>query len=77
MVNCGVKRQYCGITLLMDLAVMMRIDPLVLFHGLREFVSRRTGESVQELDVVRQFSLSGRLFSVKLGGTEETERTGQ
>ena len=40
-------------------------------------VSRRTTESVQELGFVRQLGLSGRLFRVKLGGTEGTERTGQ
>ena len=40
-------------------------------------VSRRTSESVQELDVVRQFSLSGRLFRVKLGGTGGTEGADQ
>ena len=32
-------KQYCGMPLLTDLAVMMRIDPLVLVHGLREFVT--------------------------------------
>ena len=31
-------KQYCGMPLLTDLAVMMRIDPLALIHGLREFV---------------------------------------
>ena len=30
---------YCGMPLLTDLAVMMRIDPLALIHGLREFVT--------------------------------------
>ena len=30
-------KQYCGMPLLTDLAVMMRIDPLALVHGLREF----------------------------------------
>ena len=34
--ECG---QYCGMPLLTDLAVMMRIDPLALIHGLREFVT--------------------------------------
>ena len=33
------SKQYCGMPLLTDLAVMMRIDPLVLVHGLREFVT--------------------------------------
>ena len=32
-------RQYCGMPLLTDLAVMMRIDPLALVFGLREFVT--------------------------------------
>ena len=31
-------RQYCGMPLLTDLAVMMRIYPLALIHGLRKFV---------------------------------------
>ena len=30
--------EYCGMPLLTDLAVMMRIDPLALIHGQREFV---------------------------------------
>ena len=33
------SKQYCGMPLLTDPAVMMRIDPLVLVHGLREFVT--------------------------------------
>ena len=32
-------KQYCGMPLLTDLAVMMRIDPLALIHGVREFVT--------------------------------------
>ena len=32
-------KQYCGMSLLTDLAVMIRIDPLALVHGLREFVT--------------------------------------
>ena len=32
-------KQYCGMPLQTDLAVMMRIDPLALIHGLREFVT--------------------------------------
>ena len=32
-------KQYCGMPLLTDLAVMMRIDPLAVVHGLREFVT--------------------------------------
>ena len=32
-------KQYCGMPLLTDLAVMTQIDPLVLVHGLREFVT--------------------------------------
>ena len=32
-------KQYCGMPLLTDLAVMMRIDPLALVHGLRKFVT--------------------------------------
>ena len=31
-------KQYCGMPLLTDLAIMMRIDPLVLVHEIREFV---------------------------------------
>ena len=37
--NAGECKQYCGMPLLTDLAVMMRIDPLALIHGLREFVT--------------------------------------
>ena len=37
--NAGECKQYCGMPLLTDLAVMMRIDPLALVHGLREFVT--------------------------------------
>ena len=37
--NAGESKQYCGMPLLTDLAVMMRIDPLALVHGLREFVT--------------------------------------
>ena len=33
------SKQYCGLPSLTDLAVMMRIDPLALVHGLREFVT--------------------------------------
>ena len=32
-------KQYCGMPLLTDLAMMMRIDPLALVDGLREFVT--------------------------------------
>ena len=32
-------KQFCGMPLLTDLAVMMRIDPLALVHGLREFAT--------------------------------------
>ena len=32
-------KQYCDMPLLTDLAVMMRIDPLALVHGLRDFVT--------------------------------------
>ena len=37
--DAGECKQYCGTPLLTDLAVMMRIDPLALIHGLREFVT--------------------------------------
>ena len=37
--DAGESKQYCGMPLLTDLAVMMRIDPLALVHGLREFVT--------------------------------------
>ena len=37
--NAGECKQYCGMPLLTDLAVMMRIDPLALVHGLREVVT--------------------------------------
>ena len=37
--DSGECKQYCGMPLLTDLAVMMRIDPLALIHGLREFVT--------------------------------------
>ena len=36
--DAGECKQYCGMPLLTDLAVMMRIDPLALNNGLREFV---------------------------------------
>ena len=32
-------KQYCGMPLLTDLALIVRIDPLALVHGLREFVT--------------------------------------
>ena len=37
--DAGEYKQYCGMPLLTDLAVMRRIDPLALIHGLREFVT--------------------------------------
>ena len=37
------RKQYCGMPLLTDLAVMMRIDPLALVHGLSEFVTEVYG----------------------------------
>ena len=37
--DAGECKQYCGMPLLTDLAVRMRIDPLALIHGLREFVT--------------------------------------
>ena len=37
--DAGGCKQYCGMPLLTDLAVMMRIDPLALIHILREFVT--------------------------------------
>ena len=37
--DAGECKQYCGMPLLTHLAVMMRIDPLALIHGLREFVT--------------------------------------
>ena len=37
--DAGECKQYCGMPLLTDLAVMMRIDPLALIHELREFVT--------------------------------------
>ena len=37
--DAGECKQYCGMPLLTYLAVMMRIDPLVLIHGVREFVT--------------------------------------
>ena len=37
--DAGEFEQYCGMPLLTDLAVMMRIDQLALTHGLREFVT--------------------------------------
>ena len=67
-------KQYCGMLLLTDLAVMMRIDPLALVFGSREFV---TVESVQKLSTVRQFVLSVGLFCAELGGPQRTERVGQ
>ena len=37
--DAGEFKQYCGMPLLTDLAVMMRIDLLALIYGLREFVT--------------------------------------
>ena len=37
--DAGECKQYCGMPLLTDQAVMMRIDRLALIHGLREFVT--------------------------------------
>ena len=37
--EAGECKQYCGMPLLTDLAVMMRIDPLAVVHGLRQFVT--------------------------------------
>ena len=37
--DAGECKQYCDMPLLTNLAVMMRIDPLALIHGLREFVT--------------------------------------
>ena len=37
--DAGEWKQYCGMPLLTDLAVMMRIDPLALIHGLRDIVT--------------------------------------
>ena len=37
--DAGECKQYCGMPLLTDLAVMMRIDPLALILELREFVT--------------------------------------
>ena len=37
--DTGECKQYRGMPLMTDLAVMMRIDPLALIHGLREFVT--------------------------------------
>ena len=37
--DVGECKQYCGMPLLTDLAVMMRIDPLALIQGLRELVT--------------------------------------
>ena len=37
--DAGECKQYCRMPLLTDLAVMMRINPLALIQGLREFVA--------------------------------------
>ena len=37
--DAGECKQYCGMPLLTDLAVMIWINPLALIHGLREFVT--------------------------------------
>ena len=37
--DAGECKQYSGMPLLTDLAVMMRMEPLALIHGLREFVT--------------------------------------
>ena len=37
--DAGECKQYCGMPLQTYLAIMMRIDPLTLIHGLRDFVT--------------------------------------
>ena len=78
----GECKQYCGMPLLTDLAVMMRIDPLTLIHGLREFVTVVYGPVMSfvipdKLCVVCQPSLGCGLFRAELGGIEGAERAGQ
>ena len=53
--GAGECKQYCGMPLFTDLAVMMGIDPLALFHGLREFVTVVYGSVIS--------------FRAELGGT--------
>ena len=88
--GAGECRQNCGMPLLTDLVVVMRIDPLALVHGLREFVTVVYGPlmsivfpdvqvsaGIQELGVVCQLSLGCGLFRAELVGTEGAERVGQ
>ena len=72
--DAGECKQYCGMPLLTDLAVMMRIDPLALIHGLPKFVTVMYG---QEFCDVCQPGLSRGLFRAELGRAEGVERAGQ
>ena len=68
--DAGECKQYCGMPLLTDLAVMMRIDPLALIHGLREFVTVVYGPVMSfvfpdvQVKVYRNSVLYVNLFSV-------------
>ena len=86
--NASKCKQYCGMPLLTDLAVMMRIDPLALIHRLEVrhggvwtrdviCVPRRTSKGIQELGVVCQPSFGSGLLRAELGGTEAAERVDQ
>ena len=84
--DAGECKQYCGMPLLTDLAVMMRIDPLALIHGLREFVTVVYGPvmsfafpdvQVKEFCVACQPGLSRGLFRAELGRAEGAESAGQ
>ena len=74
--------------LLTDLAVLMRIDPLALVHGLREFATVVYGPVMSyvfpevQVKAYRNSVLYGNLvtvvdFRVQLGGTEGAERSVQ
>ena len=60
--DAGECKQYCGMPLLTDVAVMMRINPLAL---------------IQELGVVCQPSFGNGLLRAELGGTEGAKRVRQ
>ena len=49
-------KQYCGMPFLTDVAVMMRIDPLVLVHGLRKFATVMYGPVIPVIRVSRRAS---------------------
>ena len=77
------ERKRCGgMPLLTGLALMMRVNPLVLIFALREFVaearfSSRAGKGVQTLGPVREPCIGSGFFRAELGERTGTEKTGE